>query len=164
MPRRDAQQPGKTDRKDGGGTAAGLPSAAPLEEIAHRERLPRRAEINPFTLKEDRSNCLLLRMKSPIEHSQLVIVGANLAAALAPEDTLRDVLLPRLSWVVSSRGGLIFDGGAMLGGVDIGDRSISLPLSEDGVTIDHVLAAVSYHPLPVEDALTPQVVSQTNWF
>jgi len=27
-----------------------------------------------------------------------------------------------------------------------------------------VVGAVSYHPLPAEEALTPQVISQTNWF
>jgi hypothetical protein len=63
-----------------------------------------------------------------------------------------------------SRCELIFEGGATLNGIDILHRSILLPLSEDGVAIDHVLGAVSYHSLPTGEALIPQVISQTHWF
>jgi hypothetical protein len=81
-----------------------------------------------------------------------------------PTASLAGVLLSRLPRVVSARCGLIFEGGATLNGIDILHRSILLPLSEDGVAIDHVLGAVSYHSLPTGEALIPQVISQTHWF
>ena len=59
---------------------------------------------------------------------------------------------------------LLERGGAKLRSTEILYRAVLLPLSEDGATIDHVLGAVSYHPLPAEDALTPQVILQTYWF
>jgi len=133
-------------------------------EIARGGRMPRRNEINPYILGEDGANCLLIAVRSPIERSHFVMVGVNLTLALRPTDTLTGVLLSRLGHVVSTRYGLIFEGGATLSGVDILHRSVLLPLSEDGVAIDHVVGAVSYHPLPAEEALTPQVISQTNWF
>jgi hypothetical protein len=78
----------------------------------------------------------------------------------------------RLVWRVLRHWKEIADGGrfpcrdeiATLNGIDILHRSILLPLSEDGVAIDHVLGAVSYHSLPTGEALISQVISQTHWF
>jgi hypothetical protein len=92
------------------------------------------------------------------------VVAVNLTVVLCPTASLAGVLLSRLPRVVSVRCGLIFEGGATLNGIDILHRSILLPLSEDGVAIDHVLGAVSYHSLPTGEALIPQVISQTHWF
>ena len=53
---------------------------------------------------------------------------------------------------------------SMLGGVGILYRSVLLPLSEDGVTIDHVLGAANYRTLSAdEEELTMQVTSETHW-
>ena len=133
-------------------------------EIARGGRLPRRDEINSYIRGDDAANCLLIAVRSPVERSHFVTVGVSLAVALCPTNTLAGMLLSRLSRVVLARCGLTFEGVATLSGVDILHRSALLPLSEDGVTIDHVLGAVSYHPLPAEEALTPQVISQTHWF
>ena len=67
-------------------------------------------------------------------------VGENLAVALCPGNTLAGVLLSHLPWVVSSRCSLIVEGGATLRGVPILYRGALLPLSEDGVAIDHMQA------------------------
>jgi hypothetical protein len=133
-------------------------------EIAQSGRLPRRDEIDPDVLGEDWANCLLIAVHSPIERSHFVTVGVNLAVALCPSDTLAGVLLSRLSRVVAARRGAIIEGGATLGGVGILYRSVLLPLSEDGVTIDHVLAAANYRSLSnEEEELTMQVTSETHW-
>ena len=132
--------------------------------MARGGRLPRRDEINPCIRGADAANCLLIAVRSPIERSHFVTIGVSLAVALCPTNTLAGMLLSRLSRVVLARCGLTFEGVATLSGVDILHRSALLPLSEDGVTIDHVLGVVSYHPLPAEEALTPQVISQTHWF
>ena len=78
-------------------------------------------------------------MQSPIELSHFVAVGVNLAVALCAADTLVGVLLSRVPQVVSSRRGLMMEGAAMLRGAGIRYRAVLLPLSEDGITIDHVL-------------------------
>jgi hypothetical protein len=59
--------------------------------------------------------------------------------------------------VVSARRGLVVDGVATLNGVGILYRSMLLPLSEDGVTIDHLLGAVSYRALRSNEGRPTQV-------
>jgi hypothetical protein len=59
--------------------------------------------------------------------------------------------------VVSARRGLVVDGVATLNGVGILYRSMLLPLSEDGVTIGHLLGAVSYRALRSNEARPTQV-------
>ena len=103
-------------------------------------------------------------MESPIELSHFVADGMNLGVALCPTDTLAGVLFSHLARVVVARRGLMIEGVATLRSIGILYRAVLLPLSEDGIAIDHVLGAVSYHPLPAEEALTPQVISQTHWF
>jgi hypothetical protein len=134
------------------------------KEIADGGRFPCRDEIESWVRGEDGPNLLLIAVQSPIKLSYFVVVGVNLTVVLCPTASLAGVLLSRLPLVVSARCGLIFEGGATLNGIDILHRSILLPLSEDGVAIDHVLGAVSYHSLPTGEALIPQVISQTHWF
>ena len=52
--------------------------------------------------------------------------------------------LPR---VLPERRCLVIEGGATLRSARILHRSALLPLSEDGVTISHILAATGYRPL-----------------
>jgi hypothetical protein len=62
----------------------------------------------------------------------------------------------------SERRCLIVKGGATLRGMRILHRSALLPLSEDGVTISHVLGAASYRPLAAEEAWEAGV-TETRW-
>jgi hypothetical protein len=126
-------------------------------EIAQGGRLPRRDEIEGWMVGEDAANCLLIGVESPIELSYFVSVGLNLATALCSSDTLAGVLLSLTAQVVSARRGLMVDGVATLNGVGILYRSMLLPLSEDGVTIDHLLGAVSYRALRSDEARPTQV-------
>ena len=132
-------------------------------ELADRGRFPRRDEFDAWMQGEDGANCLLIVVQSPIELSHFVAVGVNLAVALCPTDTLAGVLLSCLPRVVSARRGLIIEGGATLRGVGILYRSVLLPLSEDGVAIDHVLGAANHRSLRADEALTTQVVFRTRW-
>ena len=132
-------------------------------KIARGGRFPRRDEINPYLIGEDGANCLLIAVESPIELSYFVMVGVNLAVALCPNDTLAGVLLSRVPQVVSAHRGLIIEGGAKFGGVEILYRAALLPVSEDGETIDHVLGAANYRPLDAKEALRSTVIFQTHW-
>jgi hypothetical protein len=102
-------------------------------------------------------NCLLIAVQSPVELSHFVTVGENLAVALCPKDTLAGVLLSHLPRVLSARRCLIIEGGATLEGAPIPFRSALLPLSDDGMAIDHVLGTMNYRALRAGEAPRTQL-------
>jgi hypothetical protein len=126
-------------------------------EIAHSGRFPRRDDIDAWTRGDDGANCLLIAVETPIELSHFVAVGINLAIALCPTDTLAGVLLSHLPRAVLSHRGLMIEGVATLRSTGIVYRTVLLPLSDDGIAIDHVLGAANYRPLRTNEALTTQV-------
>jgi hypothetical protein len=127
------------------------------KEIADGGRFPRRDEIDPWLRGEDGANCLLIAVGWSIELSHFIVVGVNLAGALCATDTLAGVLLSSVPQVVSSRRGLMMEGVAMLRRVDIRYRTVLLPVSEVGATIDYVLGATSYRSLRVNEVRATQV-------
>src|SRR3984893_1261799 len=131
-------------------------------EMVDGRGCPRRDEIDPWILGEDWVNCLLIAVQSPVELSHFISVGENLAVALCPKDTLAGVLLSHLPRVLSVRRGLIVEGGATLRGVPVLYRGALLPLSEDGVAIDHMLGAANYRALLAGEAPTTQPI-RTHW-
>lgn len=58
---------------------------------------------------------------------------------------------------------MIIEGGATLRGEGILYRSALLPLSGDGVVIDHILGATNYRLLRDAEAPTRQDVFRTHW-
>jgi hypothetical protein len=98
----------------------------------------------------------------PVELSHFITVGENLAVALCPKDTVAGVLLSHLPRVLSARRCLIIEGGATLRGAPILLRSALLPLSEDGMAIDHVLGAMNHRALRAGEAPRTQLIS-TLW-
>jgi hypothetical protein len=131
-------------------------------EMVHQGAFPRLDEIDPWMLGEDWANCLLIAVEEPIELSHFISLGENLATALCSTNTLSGLLLSHLPMVLSERRCLIVEGGATLRGVGILHRSALLPLSEDGVTISHVLGAASYRPLAADEACRGEV-TETRW-
>jgi len=131
-------------------------------KTVHARGFPRHDEIDPWMLGEDWANCLVIAVEEPVELSYFVGVGKNLAVALCSSTSLPGVLLSRLPRVLSERRCLIIEGGATLRGARILHRSALLPLSEDGVTISHVLGAASYRPLAAEEAWKGEV-TETRW-
>jgi len=126
------------------------------KEIADEGRFPRRDEIDPWMQGDDGANCVLIAVGWSIELSHFVVVGVNLAVVLCATDTLAGVLLSQVPRVVSARRGLLINGMATLRGAGIVYRSVLLPLSEDGATIDYVLGATNYRSLRPNEALTTQ--------
>lgn len=132
-------------------------------EIANSGRLPRREEIDPWLRGEDGPNCLLIAVQSPIELSHFVAVGVNLAIALCPSDTLAGIFLSHLPHVVSTRRCLIIEGGATLRSMGIVYRSVLLPLSQDGVAIDHVMGAANHRSLRADEGVSARLISRAHW-
>jgi hypothetical protein len=133
------------------------------KEIAESGRFPLRDEVGPWLQGEDGTNCLLIAVESPIELSHFVVVGVNLAVALCSTDTLAGLLLSQSPRVASARRGLMIEGGATLRGVDILHRSVLLPLSNNGVAIDHVLGATNYRPVRDDEPPMKQGIFRTQW-
>ena len=128
-------------------------------EMVNGRGCPRRDEIDPWILGEDWVNCLLIAVQSPVKLSHFISVGENLAVALCPKDTVAGVLLSHLPRVLSARRCLIIEGGATLEGAPILFRSALLPLSDDGMAIDHVLGAANHRALRRGEAPRTQVIS-----
>jgi hypothetical protein len=57
----------------------------------------------------------------------------------------------------------MIEGGATLHGEGILYRNALLPLSEDGVKIDHVLGAANYRSLRTDERQTPQAITEAQW-
>ena len=127
-------------------------------KVAAGQRFPRLNEIDPWIIGDDWANCVVIAVQSPVELSHFVAAGKNLAIALCTRDTLARVLLSDLPSVLSTRRCLIVEGEATLRGVPILYRGALLPLSDDGVAIDHVLGAANHRALLADEPRTTRVV------
>jgi hypothetical protein len=134
-------------------------------EMATGRGFPRLIDIDPWMVGDDWTNCLLVAVRSPIEDSRFVVVGDNLLSASGraldgatvgqcPRNTLAGVMVSNLPPLMSERRGLIIEGQATHRGAAILYRGALLPLSEDGVVIDHVLGAANHRLLHPEDPHT----------
>jgi hypothetical protein len=130
--------------------------------VARSGRFPRRDEIEPSMLDEDRANCCIIAVRSPVQLSYFVALGENLSFMHCPGDSLAGILLTHLPQVLSERRCLMIEGQAVLRGAGILYRSGLFPLSEDGVSIDLALGAANHRLLREnEQLITPFV--KTKW-
>jgi hypothetical protein len=127
-------------------------------KAAAGKRFPRLNEIDAWMIGYDWANCLVIAVQSPVELSHFVVAGKHLAVALCARDTLAGLLLSHLPPVLSARRCLIVEGEATLRGVPILYRAALLPLSDDGIAIDHVLGAANHRALVAGEPATTQVV------
>ena len=125
--------------------------------IAYSGRFPRRDEMEHWMRGGDAANCHLIEVGWAIELSKFVVVGVNLGVALCPTHKLAELILSRVPQVVSSHRGLMIEGVATLRGIGILYRTVLLPLADDGITIDHMLGAMSYRVLRTNEPRTTQV-------
>ena len=110
----------------------------------------------------DWANCVVIAVQSPVELSHFVVVGRIWALRSAPEIHLAGLLLSHLPPVLSARRCLIVEGEATLRGVPILYRSALLPLSHDGIAIDHVLGATNLRTLSAGEETATRIV-RTRW-
>jgi hypothetical protein len=127
-------------------------------KAAGRKRFPRLNEIDTWVVGDDWANCLVMAVQSPLELSHFVVAGEHLAVALCARDTLAGLLLSHLPSVLSARRCLIVEGEATLRGVPILYRAALLPLSDDGIAIDHVLGAANHRTLVAGEPTSTRVV------
>jgi hypothetical protein len=128
------------------------------KKVAAGQRFPRLDEIDPWMVGDEWANCVVIAIQSPVELSYFAPVGKNLAVALCTRDTLAGLLLSHLPPVLSARRCLIVEGEAALRGVPILYSAALLPLSDDGVAIDHVLGAANHRTLLADEPTKTRVV------
>ena len=125
-------------------------------EISDSGRFPRCDEIDPWLRGEDGANCLLIAVESPIQLSNFVAVGVNLAVALSHNDTLAGVLLSSVPKVVSAQRGLMIERGrSSRSGYPLPRRTA--PHLGGWHYHRHVLGAMNYRSLRINDVRTMQV-------
>src|SRR6516165_9290249 len=117
-------------------------------EMATGRGFPSLTDIDPWMVGDD----LLWAPGSELD-------GATIGRC--PRNTLVGVMVSNLRLLVPERRGLIIEGQATHRGAAILYRGALLPLSEDGVVIDHVLGAANHRLLRPEDAHTAS--AQLRW-
>ena len=132
-------------------------------EMARGGSFPRLDQIEPSLLGEDWVNCFVIAVRSPVQLSHFVAGGENLLFTHCPNDSLAGVLLSHLPQVLSERRCLMIEGRATLRGSGVLYRSALFPLSEDGVSIDHVLGAANHRLLRGNEELLAPLI-RTKWF
>jgi hypothetical protein len=128
-------------------------------EMAHDRPFPRRDQIEPSMLGEDWANCLVISVQLPVQLSHFVAAGSNL---LDPDDTFAGIFLAHLPQVLAERRCLLIEGRAQLCDIGVLYRSALYPLSDDGITIDHVLGAANYRPLRQNEEQKARLI-RTKW-
>jgi len=132
------------------------------DDLRGARTYPPAAEIDPNAIGDDWPNCGVLVLGQPLQRSTFEYVGAELlghAGQLAPQTTLAEVpesvlLSPALSYLdrlLQKQVPISLGGEAKLEQGPALYRSILLPLSSDGATIDKVLIAAN-HRLVTADA------------
>lgn len=123
-------------------------------DITGKRSFPRVTDLDARELGEDWQNCLLIKLRSPLERSFLSYIGSGLrvpggpaegtALAECPPETILARATSFASRVLQQRVPVSMGGSvAQLSGVIL-YRSILAPLSEDGRTIDTILGAANY--------------------
>ena len=130
------------------------------KKVAAGQRFPRLNEIDPWMIGDDWANCVVIAVQSPVELSYFAAAGRNLAIALCSKDTLAGLLLSHLHPVLSARRCLIVEGEATLRGVPILYRGALLPLSHDGIVIDHVLGAANHRTTLADEPMAARVIGK----
>jgi hypothetical protein len=125
------------------------------------ERAPRRSQIDPREFGVDWSSCVMIDLDPVANRSRFSHVGDNLRDPTWPvfdrqpvseclEGTLLELITRHVSRLAVKKKPVSFGGSAVFNDNDILYRTILLPLSENGESIDGVLGAVAYREVTVE--------------
>ena len=119
------------------------------------DRLPRLNDLDPWLVGDDWSNCALIRVRQPLDHSVFIVVGDHLLPvrgkvldreplSCCPPATLLGVALSFVAQAVEGHSFLMLEGTAVHLDAPILYRSLLLPLSDDGREIDVMLIAANF--------------------
>jgi hypothetical protein len=128
-------------------------------DICRGRDFPRASDIAPATVGEDWQHCLLIKVEPAAERSTFLFIGPALRVpqepALegqpliqCPRKTLLGQATAYAASVVAKRVPISMGGAAVHLGASILYRSILLPVSTDGETIDGLLGAANFRAVP----------------
>jgi hypothetical protein len=133
------------------------------KQMAAGQKLPSKEDIDPWIVGDDWSHCTLIDVAPVLQYSTFVSVGSELAAATGQDlsgkqicevvpHTLLGLMLLHLPRVVRTGRYFTVEGDAMIhSGKPILYRSVLLPLSKQGTTVDSILGASNYRELRETD-------------
>lgn len=127
-------------------------------EMAMAKRFASKDDIDPWLVGDDWASCALIRIDPDLDRSTFVVVGENLLPqhdesladkpiAACRGNTLLGAILKYLPRFRPDGGPLGIGGTAEHRGAPVLFRAVLLPLSGDGASIDHVLAAANFRDL-----------------
>lgn len=120
-------------------------------EMSIAQKFPRLVEIDPWMLAGDWANCVIVKLDPA--PATFMVIGDNLLPEASPDmvgkgitgvaaDTVLGMTLKHLKTALSAKAPVKVEGAAASGrGVKVLFRSVLLPLSDDGKTVDFVLLA-----------------------
>ena len=124
------------------------------DDLRDDRRFPTMAEIDPDIIGDDWAHCYLLEAASPPINSSFKHVGTIFDPEMpehgvdtmldCPHGTLLHAATHYLDRVLQKKVPISLGGSATLGPDPVLYRSVLLPLSEDGETVDHVLGGANY--------------------
>jgi hypothetical protein len=123
---------------------------------------PRRSQIEPQLFGSDWANCLMVDVDPMVERSRIAFLGENLrdptwptferqCISECPDGTLLQLATRGIAELVAKRAPIGLGGPALYYENPILYRSILLPISESGTTIDGVLGVVNFREVTVEE-------------
>ena len=134
------------------------------DDLRNDRDFPSYAELDPATIGDDWSHCFTLRVTQPLTASPFYHLGEIYSSGLpsgsvatlgdCPQGTLLDASLHYLDRVLQKRVPISLGGHAHLGEDSILYRSILLPLSNDGHTIDSILGGANFRVVTTDEAAT----------
>ncbi len=136
-------------------------------DLAHARGFPRRGDIDPEVIGRDWQSCLMIEIDPVYERSRFLFVGDTLRAppdvnfdgrtlAQCEKNTILYSATQYIARVINRRVPISVGGTSTHLGVPILFRSVLMPLSEDGNTIDALLGAANFREIrATEDTYPP---------
>jgi hypothetical protein len=134
-------------------------------DIADVRDLPRRAEIDPSKIGEDWASCLMIEVDAVFDQSRFLYIGKSLlspdanftgrAIAECPKNTILRSATEYIGRVIARRVPISVGGTSTHLGKPILFRSVLMPLSEDGNTIDGLLGAANFREVRASEDTHP---------
>jgi hypothetical protein len=124
------------------------------DDLRDERDFPTFDEIDPRVIGDDWTHCATLAVREPSSESQFMHLGEIYRPGLpdagvtrladCPHGTLLQASTNYIDRVLQKKVPVSLGGHAHLGGDSVLYRSILLPLSRDGETIDHVLGGANF--------------------
>lgn len=131
------------------------------DDLRGDREFPRCDEIDPEAIGDDWPACCLIRVAEPLSRSAIVYAGGDVlpdglpkaessTVADLPAEVLLHHALSFLDRALDKQVPISLGGEAALPSGALLYRSILLPLSDDGRTIDHLLGAANWRPVAAD--------------